>query len=259
MFTGPDIVTDGLVFIADAINPKSYPGSGTTWYDVSGNLGIGTLVNGTSFNSEGYISTDGTNDYVSFYGNLDAINNISGSDPFTFSALFELPEYAIQRETNSANFASLLMKGSYNSSFGMSLVYDLPSGGVHTRNRLYSGVRNLSMASNESGYGNPIQYSTTEFLLNRWYQADFTSEFSGTTYTFKTYINGKLDILSTRSGGTYPVTFENTDALTVSGSPLGGNGINGFINLANCKVYNKALTAEEVQQNYNATKSRFNL
>lgn len=44
------IVTDGLVFYVDAGNSKSYPGSGTTWYDmISGN--VGTLYNGPTFDS----------------------------------------------------------------------------------------------------------------------------------------------------------------------------------------------------------------
>jgi hypothetical protein len=36
-FHSPNIVTNGLVMAVDAANPKSYPGSGTTWYDISGN------------------------------------------------------------------------------------------------------------------------------------------------------------------------------------------------------------------------------
>lgn len=49
MFTGPHLVTDGLVLALDAANPLSYPGSGTTWRDLSGNGNNGTLVNGPTF------------------------------------------------------------------------------------------------------------------------------------------------------------------------------------------------------------------
>ena len=45
----PKIVTDGLVLSVDAANKKSYPGSGTTWYDLSGNAINGTLTNGPTF------------------------------------------------------------------------------------------------------------------------------------------------------------------------------------------------------------------
>ena len=64
---GPDIVEDNLVLYLDAANTKSYPGTGTTWTDLSGNGVTGTLVNGATFNSGngGYIVFDGANDYVS--------------------------------------------------------------------------------------------------------------------------------------------------------------------------------------------------
>ena len=62
----PSIVTDGLVLCLDAGNPKSYPGSGTTWTDLSGNGNNGTLVNGVGYDSDngGSLSFDGVNDYV---------------------------------------------------------------------------------------------------------------------------------------------------------------------------------------------------
>ena len=53
----PNIVTDGLVLALDAANPKSYPGSGTTWYDLSGNNDDFTLdSSGITYNSDGYFS-----------------------------------------------------------------------------------------------------------------------------------------------------------------------------------------------------------
>jgi hypothetical protein len=62
----PRIVTDGLVLCLDAADSNSYPGSGTTWYDLSGNGSNGTLVNGVGFDSAngGSLSFDGSNDYV---------------------------------------------------------------------------------------------------------------------------------------------------------------------------------------------------
>jgi hypothetical protein len=71
MFTGPNIVTDGLVLYLDAANQKSYPGTGTTWNDLSGNGNNGTLVNGPTFNSDnnGSIVFDGVDDYVNFGDN----------------------------------------------------------------------------------------------------------------------------------------------------------------------------------------------
>tara|TARA_R110002020_G_scaffold10873_7_gene41315 strand:+ start:909 stop:1544 length:636 start_codon:yes stop_codon:yes gene_type:complete len=87
----PRAVTDGLVLALDAGNAKSYPGSGTTWSDLSGNSNNGTLTNGPTFSSAdgGYFTFDGTNDYVQFtstsvqticfWGRMDAdIPNLAG-------------------------------------------------------------------------------------------------------------------------------------------------------------------------------------
>ena len=82
----PRIITDGLVLCLDAGNSKSYPGSGTTWTDLSGNGNTGTLTNGPTY-SNGAIVFDGVDDYVQFtstsvqtvcfWGRMDAsiVNN----------------------------------------------------------------------------------------------------------------------------------------------------------------------------------------
>ena len=77
---GPRIVSNGLVLALDAADKNSYPGSGITWRDVSGNNNNGTLTNGPTFDSSngGSIVFDGTNDFVT--GSIGSINA-----PFTFS------------------------------------------------------------------------------------------------------------------------------------------------------------------------------
>jgi len=87
----PSIVLPGLVLCLDAANTKSYPGSGTTWTDLSGNGNNGTLVNGVGYSGDnlGSLSFDGSNDYVQFstvsvqtvcfWGRMDAdIPNLAG-------------------------------------------------------------------------------------------------------------------------------------------------------------------------------------
>ena len=63
----PSIVTDGLALCLDGANVKSYPGSGTTWKDLSGKGNDGTLTNGPTFSSDdgGSILVDGSNDFIS--------------------------------------------------------------------------------------------------------------------------------------------------------------------------------------------------
>ena len=63
---GPKIITDGLVLCLDASDRNSYPGSGTTWYDVSSKNNDSSLANGPTYSSAngGSIVLDGTNDLV---------------------------------------------------------------------------------------------------------------------------------------------------------------------------------------------------
>ena len=87
----PSIVRDSLLLYLDAANTKSYPGSGTTWYDLSGNNKNPTLTNGPTFNSDnlGSIVLDGTNDMVEFSPGTNITSNtvvLSGS--YTASFLF---------------------------------------------------------------------------------------------------------------------------------------------------------------------------
>ena len=62
--TSWQLPSEGLSLLLDAANVKSYPGSGTSWFDLSGNSNTGTLTNGPTYNSDGYFAFDGTNDYV---------------------------------------------------------------------------------------------------------------------------------------------------------------------------------------------------
>jgi len=71
-----NLIADGLVMAWDASNPASYPGSGTTIYDLSGNGNNGTLYNGVGFSSAngGVLTFDGVDDYVQGGPNLSSTN-----------------------------------------------------------------------------------------------------------------------------------------------------------------------------------------
>ena len=91
----PSIVTSNLILALDAANPKSYSGSGNTWFDITGRGNHGTLVNGPAYssNSGGYISCDGTNDYIEI---LDNSIFDFGSNDFTV-------EYWFRKNATSSN------------------------------------------------------------------------------------------------------------------------------------------------------------
>jgi hypothetical protein len=79
--TTPAIVTSGLQLYLDAGITASYPGTGTTWNDISGNGNNLTLTNGPVWSSSdgGYFTFDGTNDYVSnwTYGTTFSANEFT--------------------------------------------------------------------------------------------------------------------------------------------------------------------------------------
>jgi hypothetical protein len=81
--TGPKIVTDGLVLCLDAADRNSYPGSGSTWYDLSGNGNNGTLTNSPTFNSNGYFTFNSSNNR---WVELDTA--LSFSSAFTMTCFF---------------------------------------------------------------------------------------------------------------------------------------------------------------------------
>ena len=72
--TGNNIQTKGLSFYVDAAYKKSYPGSGTTWSDLVG-TNNGTLTNSPTFDSSGYFTFDGTNDYVALSNSINLTNH----------------------------------------------------------------------------------------------------------------------------------------------------------------------------------------
>jgi hypothetical protein len=76
-YFGPEISTDGLALLLDAGNPKSYPGTGTTWFDISGSGGTNFTINASAYNSSGP-------KYMDFNGSYGCAVTASGSDT-TFS------------------------------------------------------------------------------------------------------------------------------------------------------------------------------
>jgi hypothetical protein len=259
MFTGPHIVTDGLVLSLDAANIKSYASGSTTWFDKSGFGTNGTLTNGPTFSSAngGIIVFDGVNDYINNTVNLTQINNIANSSSFTFSSTFRL---LAMPAVSAANCGGILMKGSYNPSYGLNIGFSGDSGGFRTTAQVFYGIRNLTgTAGVTPGYGIFSEYSNSTLLVGQWYKVDMVHEFTGTTHTLTLYINGVLDRQATSTNSLYPINFQNTATLSIGNQILGGNIAYTNTQISNTQIYNKALTASEVLQNYNATKSRFGL
>ena len=216
---GNNIVRDGLVLHLDAADRKSYPGSGTIWYDRSGTINNGTLTNGPTFNGTngGTIVFDGSNDCVVVNNNA----SILSSTAYTKIAWFYPTSFAtgnnILSGGNSGQHAFWLQ----------------------TSNKLYAG--------HNSSWSTVASASTLS--LNTWYCGAVT--FSTST-GWVLYLNG---IQENTSAST--TTFTGNGEILVGAYSTGANVFTGRI--SNVLVYNRVLSAAEISQNFNATRKRFNI
>jgi hypothetical protein len=219
------IVTSGLVLNLDASNASSYAGSGTSWFDLSGNNNTGTLTNGPTFSSAngGSIVFDGTNDYVSSFP-----TQISGVGSKTVSAWIKI------NKTSRVGLAGT------RSAVGT-------DGWVFTVNRTTYG--NLTYF--HTG-GSELQVAAG-IITNTWYNVCVTYNLASTTVIL--YLNGaQIGSPSTSFTAITPSSFNGVvgDEQDGFSTPFGGN-------IAQTLIYNRALSASEVLQNYNVTKTRFGL
>ena len=236
-FTGTSpIVTDGLVFAVDAANYESYPGSGTTWNDLSGNGNNGTLTNGPTFDSGngGSIQFDGTNDYVDF-GNIN-------TDLHSLNTWVHLPNTI----TSTSPRISLMR---IDSGAQSNLVTGASTG--------YAVDETLTLLWSETGVGGYKRNYIKDEIPSGWNLISIQWNSSNLAYNF--YLNGgqKTSYLGT-GGGVGLLEINNLQIGRNSPENAGtGNNFEGKNSLV--FVYNRALTSKEISQNYNALKSRFNL
>ncbi len=222
----PSIVRDSLLLYLDAANTKSYPGSGTTWTDISGKGNSPTLTNGPTFNSDnlGSIVLDGTDDIVEFSsGGTVTSDTVVLSGSYTSSFLF----FSSQ---NGNNNRQMWLCDSNNGSNGWSL-YRYLDGNVCIRTT--TGAR----------YNWSCPYNTE--IKNKLCFLDFVS--NGTNIEF--FLN------NVSKGSITP------NDVTLNVNRLGCTRTNQQLNgrFYNVRFYNRALTRSEIDQNYHALKGRLNL
>ena len=214
-------VTSGLVLCLDAANRKSYSGSGNTWNDLSGSGFNGTLTNGPTFGSAdgGSIVFDGTNDIVT--------TTYVSTNTYTFSAWFK---------TNvvSSGFRNIISIPTPNYSLIL-LDNDTSNLGFWTLDALTSGST----------------LSTPTISTNTWYNVVFVREGNSITGGYKAYLNGIL------YGNANTGTWSTTASLSVGGRTDVSQPLNG--NISQVLIYNRALSALEVSQNFNALRGRYDI
>jgi hypothetical protein len=219
------IVTDGLAFCLDAANKRSYPGTGTTWTDIIGS-NIGTLTNGLTFDAAnaGSLIFDGTDDYVEFSDSM-----IDPNQNWTLSTFIN----------RSGSQTSTII----GSAGGQALQVRIDGTGYYEGHIkvLHSTLAGVATFTNFGPRG------SSDRSLGVWYNITITKS----SYTYSLYIDGEFN-QSVTDGSS--VTFNNSP--NIIGSRMRTNELfNG--KLSNLSFYNRALTAAEILQNYEATKGRY--
>ena len=227
------VVQSGLVLNLDAGVSSSYPGSGTAWTDLSTNGNTGTLVNGVGYSASngGSIAFDGSNDYVSV-SSTTALN--WGIGNWTFDIWFFLSS----SYSNNDLYATIFNSPQFSVSILRSGITGVP--GFYTYDTGYGFI--------SSSYAPYIFGAYTYSCAGKWTNLTLSKNES-TSYC---YLNGSLYASKTTgaysnqsNSGRYGINSSNVE-------PLNGN-------IASTKIYNRALTAAEIQQNFNATRSRYGI
>lgn len=208
---------------------------GTTWTDLSGRGNTGTLVNTPTYNSSGYFNFDYTQSESVSFSSSSSLQFLNTS-PYTLEA-WVYPT----RNPGASNFTGIFDRE--DSSIGSRDGYNIFFLGSATTNTFFITERFVAGVNNSTSV--TLDQSVS---VNNW--SHIVATYNGTTLTL--YRNGS-------SVGTPATTTGNitNTSKTLTVGVRGGNYFGGRI--ANTKIYNRALTASEIRQNYLATKSRYGL
>jgi hypothetical protein len=221
----PRTITDGLVLCLDAANPKSYSGSGATWSDLSGNGNNGTLVNGVGYSGDnlGSLVFDGVDD--------------SSQLQFQFTNTY----------TININIKFI------GATTGNRAIIDL--GNQTPSIRLYLQDSKLKI-QHEGAFASLGVLTTQNVPTNIWKSYTIT----GNESFCQIFDNGALNNFGSVGG---PPRIQLSE-MGIADKPTSGSGSSTSISPLNCfisqiLIYNKVLTPQEIQQNFNATKGRYGL
>jgi hypothetical protein len=226
----PDIVTGSVLYL-DAGNVSSYPGTGATWTDIAGGKAF------TLFNSPTYNSANGG--YINF---------IAASSQYGFATSFtsSLSTYTVEvwhLFNGTSTGAAPVLFGEGRSAPSSNFMMGTTAGRTVPL-KIQGGFWNGAWQQGTTDPGDYFQPS------NGWYQ--FVNTYDGSNIKF--YANNTLRITKTPSN------------FTIGSSGLGLNIMRrqdvvnywgGGVSIV--RVYSRALSAAEIDQNYNAERLRFGL
>jgi len=224
---GPNIVDSGLILELDAANTKSYVSGSTNWFSLIPPPQSGSLINGPTFStgSLGSIVFDGVDDYVGITG--------IQTPSFSISAWINLSE--LNKFHGIMGRAASIWS---DTSYAFRVISD------NRLNILLSNSGNTSIFTE-------VQTSPL-FDINTWYHVAVT--FAKPNIAL--YVNGV-----SRATGTFNYDLYNSTSNSIIGGYAYSNGLSYLMKgqIPNIQFYNRALSATEVLQNYNALKGRFGL
>jgi hypothetical protein len=220
----PSIVTNGLVLCLDAANPKSYPGSGTAWTDLSGIGNNGTLQNSPTYNTSnlGNFSLDGVDDRVLISCNTSTIRTFNSTTQF----IIKLPTY----------------------SGGQRCILSYRGGGG---GNLYIGKQSNGIFCYYDSLSPSPAYTVGTIADNAIAHVAVTCD--ATNNLLSIYINGILIGSASRTGwlsAFHTSLYLGWDA---------GTGEFMLGNFYQFSHYNRVLTATEILQNFNALRGRYGI
>ena len=234
-FTGAPVVDNSLVLWLDAAQTTSYPGSGTTWTDLSGKGNNGTLTSGPT-----YSSINGGS--IGFNGNGSG-NYVSVSDSVSLQpANITVCTWAKFNSFNSTNTGVITKP--QNSTVGGGWTNPYLSWMIRVEGT--GTVLDVSIGSAAVYYPATSAYS---FSTNTWYL--FTLTYDGTN--LKGYVNTSL-ICSSSPGAVINYTI-NPVQIGAMNAP--SEYLNGYV--SDAMIYNRALSSDEVSQNFNALRRRYGI
>lgn len=241
----PDrIIKNGLTHYLDAAQLRSWPRSGTALTSLFGGTQTSTLINGVGSNNDygGTFRLDGTDDYIDMSGSFNNyINPSVGCTmtvwiyPYTFF-FGTLNITGGYRPSGSNLWHSALLHCSSNSGFGAYPFWL----------RIYGRV----VLSNNLDYY--VESSSISFFV----PSHVTMTFDCSTGLLRVYLNGVLS--NTKSAAATSIRYFGDEKATI-GRQYGGDYLIYNGGICSAVYYNRALTAAEILNNYNVTKTRFGL
>jgi hypothetical protein len=237
------IITDGLVLNLDAGNRQSYTSGNTDWRDISGNNYTGVIQSGVTFNNNVFTFNGNSGTSVDTVGNNINFGDILdlGTNNRTINIWFNL--------NTSINTAVLLLSKAFFGGQNYRFAFQ-----VNSSYKLEAFVQG-------NGGSDIFPSGNTTLSPNVWYMGTMVIN---RTSSIQLYLNGVLETLTGNATISQwnGLDFQSTNPFRVGSYTFSNNISPNFTfsgRMGVVQVYNRALTQQEITQNFNATRTRYGI